>query len=334
MNALIAANYTQYKALIANGTCAGTPIANTPNAIISHVYSWAPWNEGLVASAKCDPPTVNLLENTPGYWTQPDPNKPRDYTQYQKVKLEFDKLQYGTLPQQEYVFDPWVEFIHGAKYLNIPGAYAYSVDDAVGNVQAEGTGYIIDFESLKNLENQLPAEAPINISVGYNPTDPNRFKSYRVCVNDLAHDKPLSDLNPAFIINARDPSKCPVYLIDRGFNKAQPQTYTFTVTKSPPFTQFTIPQVNAGVPRWSNSSNAAVNTTNIIDCTGNPSAPPYGNFAQSSKSWCCDLTASTGAWAYTKPDPTSAHSSQVHTVSTIPSLASSTTTDKSCSLGH
>ena len=167
VNALIAANYTQYKALIANKTCAGTAIPDTANAIISHVYSWAPWNEGLIAGPGCDPPTVNLLENTPGYSTcdvvVPSggtcPAGKVDYAPYQKVKLEFDKLQYGTLPQQEFVFDPWVEFIHSAKYLNIPGAYSYSVDDAVGNIQAEGTGYIIDFESLANLENSIPGRA-------------------------------------------------------------------------------------------------------------------------------------------------------------------------------
>ena len=339
VNALIAANYNQYKALITNKTCAGTAIPNTASAIISHVYSWAPWNEGLVASATCNPPTVNLLENTPGYWTcdvaVPSggtcPAGKVDYSIYQKVKLEFDKLQYGTLPQQQFVFDPWVEFIHSAQYLNIPGVYSYSVDDAVGNIQAEGTGYIIDFESLKNLENQFPAEPPINISVGFDPTDPNRFKSYRVCVNDLAHDKPISDLNPAFIINARDPSKCPVYLIDRGYNKTTPQTYTFTVSKPPPFTLFTTAQVNAGVPSWNNGSNAALNTTSDIDCSGNTSTAP---FAQSSKSWCCNLTSKRGAWNYTMPDPTSAHSSQVHTVSTVPALANTTTTDMACSFGH
>jgi hypothetical protein len=34
------------------------------------------------------------------------------------------------------------------------------------------------------------------------------------------------------------------------------------------------------------------------------------------------------------PDPTSAHSSQVHTVSTVPALANTTTTDMACSFGH
>ena len=122
-----------------------------------------------------------------------------------------------------------------------------------------------------------------------------------------------------------------MYLIDRGYNKSAPQTYTFTVTKPPPFTEFTTAQVNAGVPRWSNSSNASLNTTSIIDCSGNTSTAP---FAQSSKSWCCNLTASTGAWAYTKPDPTNVHQGLVHTAVTIPALAQSTTTDKACSLGH
>jgi hypothetical protein len=31
--------------------------------------------------------------------------------------------------------------------------YAYSVDDAVGNIQAEGTGFIIDVGDTKHLEN-------------------------------------------------------------------------------------------------------------------------------------------------------------------------------------
>ncbi len=338
VNALINANYAQYLALIANKTCTGPAVPETSTAIISHVYSWGPWTESLTPGNGCSP-TANLLENTPGYWKclvtppqgQPCPAAKIDYSEYARVKSEFDQLQYGLLPQQLYVFDPWVEFIHSPKYLNIPGAYAYSVDDAVGNIQSEGTGYIIDFQSLEHLENQYPAAPPINISVGYNPQDPNRFRSYRVCVNDTAHDKPLSSLNPAFVINARDPENCPVYLIDGGYNKSAPQTYTFTVTKPPPFTEFTTAQVSAGVPRWSNSSNASLNTTSIIDCSGNTATAP---FAQSSKSWCCNLTASTGAWAYTKPDPTNVHQGLVHTAVTIPALAQSTTTDKACSLGH
>ena len=336
--ALINANYTKYVKLIANGTCSGPAVPETSTAIMSHIYSWGPWTEAIAPGTGCNP-TANLLQDTPGYSkclvTPPQgqacPAGKIDYSEYERVKSEFDKLQYGLLPQQQYVFDPWVQFIHSPKYLNIPGAYAYSVDDAVGNIQSEGTGYIIDFESLAHLENKYPATAPINIAVGYDKTDPNRFRSYRVCVNDAAHDKPINPNNPAFIINARDPGNCPVYLIDGGYNKSAPQTYTFTVTKSPPFTEFTTDQVNAGVPRWSNSSNTAVNTTSIIDCSGNTSTAP---FAQSSKSWCCDLTASSGAWAYTKPDPTNVHQGLVHSVPLLPALAHSTTTDKACSLGH
>ncbi|WP_156964412.1 hypothetical protein [Methylocapsa aurea] len=328
---LIVANYNQYVALIKNKTCTGTAVPKTDDAIISHAYGWAPWTAANEVGKGCSA-TANLLEDTPGYWTQAR-GKPKDYTKYLKVKLEFDKLNYGTLPSPAYVFNPWVNLIHNKTYLDIPGAYAYSVDDAVGNIQAEATGYIIDFASLEHLENKFPAEPPINIALGYSAQSPIRFSSYRVCVNDLAHDKPVNELNPAFIINARDPSSCPVYLIDNGYNKSAPQTYTFTITKAPPFTEFTIPQVNAGVPKWDNSSHSIpnTNTTNIIYCNGNTSTAP---FQQSSKAWCCDLKYSTGVWAYTKPDPTSAHATQVHTAVTNPALPNSTTTDKACNLGH
>jgi hypothetical protein len=58
------------------------------------------------------------------------------YEKYSKVKLEFDNLNTAIIHPRLYAFDPWVQFLHGKTYLNIPGVYAYSVDDAVGNIQA------------------------------------------------------------------------------------------------------------------------------------------------------------------------------------------------------
>jgi hypothetical protein len=334
--ALLQANYQNYLTLFKTGVCTGTPLGQTVNGVLSHIYGWTPWIEDAAGRKGygCKP-ADNLLENTPGYWSWSDPNdhkKPKDYSKYLAVKLEFDKLNYGTLPEEKYTFNPWVQFIHGKNYLNIPGAYAYSVDDAVGNIQAEATGYIVDVGSVNHLENKYPAEQPINVSLGYDPEAAIKFASYRVCVNDAAHDKPVNELNPAFIMNARDPLTCPVFLID---NKNPAQTYTFTITQSPPFAQFTIPQVNAGVPRWDNSMTGDVppvptktNTTYYVQCDGN--AP----FAQSSKSWCCNKTSSTGVWAYTMPDAASAHKTSVYTVVTNPALTNATTTDTACTLGH
>ncbi len=71
-------------------------------------------------------PTANLLENTPTY-------KDNGYAEYLRVKQEFDKLNYGTTKNPQYVFNPWVVLIHGGKYVDAPNVYAYSVDDAVGD---------------------------------------------------------------------------------------------------------------------------------------------------------------------------------------------------------
>lgn len=216
-----------------------------------------------------------------------------EQTLYLAVKQAFDKLNYGTNSGALYDFNPWVAFIHDPDYLNAPNVYAYSVDDAVGNVQAEGLGFIIDIASTQNLENPLPAIPPINISLGY-AGSPVEFASHRVCTNDPARDKPVNPHFPSFVISANNPKNCPVYLLD---NKDPPQSYTFTVTQPPPFTAFQ----NPADAHWSEQ------TAGIIDCSGNTDTAP---FYPSSKLWCCEKLAGdsgNGVFAYTTPDPTSVH---------------------------
>jgi hypothetical protein len=315
---IIMDNYTNYQSLFTStGPCKGTPVDATPDRILLHVYGWTPWTEA--ASGDGCGPAANLLENTPGY-------ADNGYEKYAKVKLEFDNLQYGAHSDAAYAFNPWVQFLHGTKYLNIPGVYAYSVDDAVGNIQAEAQGFIIDIGSLQHLENKLPAAPPINISLGYSPTDSVKFASYSVCLNDPARTKPVNPLNPAFIINANAPQNCPVYLTD---NKPTPQTYTFTVTKPPPFTIFTLSQVENGDAKWNNGSTD--NTTNIIDCSKNLTTSP---FQPSSKAWCCSLTNSRGVFAYSEPEPHNPHQSLINIVSTIPALHYTSSPETACSMGH
>jgi hypothetical protein len=319
VNQIILDNYKNYLTLFNTGVCKGQPVDDTGNAILMHVYGWTPWTESKAGKeGEGCAPAANLLENTPGYGKE---NKL--YAKYMKFKLEFDKLQYNLYPDALYVFDPWVEFIHGENYLDIEGAYAYSVDDAVGNVQAEAKGYIVDFGSLKNLENQLPAAPPINIGIGFAETDPIRFQSYRLCSNDPARNKPVDPLNPTFIINANEPKNCPVFLID---NKERPQFYTFTVVKPPPFTLFTLKQVQDSFPKWRNSGQ--YNTTSVIACDGNKS------FAESSKVWCCSLTSSAGVWAYSFPEVTSPHKAVNNYVITNPPQASRQNPDVACNMGH
>jgi hypothetical protein len=305
---LMLANFENYQAIFPK-QYEGTPITLTDDKMISHVYGWAPFTEA--ASGKGCGAGVNLLENTPGY-------ADNHYAKYLPVKEEFDTLNYGLYTEAPYVFNPWVVLIHGQNYVDAPNVYAYSVDDAVGNIQAEATGFIIDVASTKHLENQLPAAPPINIDIGFGGPQPVQFTSYRVCQNDQAHDKPVNPHFASFIINANDPAKCPIFFLD---NKKPQQLYTFTITKPPPFTLFTNP-ANAG---WNKQ------TASWIDCTGTTGTPP---FQQSSKAWCCDKTARNGVWAYSTPDPHNVHQSEMHNVVTNIPQQTISNPDITCSQGE
>ena len=330
---LFAANYKQYQALFAAGKCNGQPVTNTPDRIISHVYGWGPWTEATVNSTGkptgtgCSP-TANLLENTPGYAAN-------DYDLYGKVKLEFDKLNYATYPAAPYAFNPWVQFIHGdailPDQLGMPGVYAYSVDDAVGNLNVEAQGYLVDIGSTMHLENQTRATPPLNISLGFSAEAPVRFLTYGVCGNAPSQQKPVNPANPQFIISATDPKNCPVYLTD---NKNPAQTYTFTVTTPPPFTIIPTADVRKNLASWSsgNGNPTQYNTTSVIDCSGNTGVAP----SQSSKAWCCTLLPGSGAgvFAYSTPEvPPTAHQTLINSVVTIPAEPSSTSNLMTCNMG-
>jgi hypothetical protein len=264
--------------------------------------------------------TVNLLENTPGY----DINH---YALYGKVKLEFDQLNYGKYSDAAYTFNPWVQFIHGQAQgqLGIPGVYAYSVDDAVGNLNVEAQGYIIDFGSLQHLENQLQAVQPVNIALGYSPTDSARFVNYGVCGSGPSQQKPVNPANPQFIISANAPQNCPVYLTD---NNAK--TYTFKVTTPPPFAVIPTADVEKGLAVWSsgNGNPNQYSTTSIIDCSGNKT--------ELSEAWCCIklISSGTGVFAYSTPEvPPTAHQSLLHVVVTNPAMTSVPSGTIICKMG-
>jgi hypothetical protein len=315
---LIHANYLQYQVLMKAGTCTGGPVSETADRTVAHVYGWQPWTEA--ASGKegegCGP-KANLLENTPGYGSED-----KTYTKYAKVKTEFDNLNYGGPsgvawnPAAPYVFNPWVTFIHGTPpgnrdpdqgNLGMPGVYAYSVDDAVGNLNVYATGYIVDVGSTMHLENQNPAGPPIAISLGYAITDAVRFDTYSVCGPNK--NKPVNPADPVFIISAINPQKCPVWLTD---NKGTNYTFTIKPTvKTPPlFTDIPTSAVikvpseaswstGKGYPESGNNP-TPYDTTSIIDCSNNTS--------KLTKLWCCTRLApsngegfGSGVFAYSTP---------------------------------
>jgi hypothetical protein len=62
---LIAANYQQYLKIFPT-QCNGSPVPNTPDRIVSHVYGWGPWTESLEKGTTGCGAKANLLENTLG----------------------------------------------------------------------------------------------------------------------------------------------------------------------------------------------------------------------------------------------------------------------------
>ena len=339
-NAIVAAkqillvNYTKYRELFATGKCPGTPINIDDNVLIAHVYGWTPWTEAN-PGAGCAA-AQNLMQDTPGYFDIV--HLPRetitDYTKYLNVKKSFDALNYGTnLTLPQYVFNPWVKLIHTD--LKIPCAYAYSVDDALGNVQAEGQGFIVDVGSTVNLENQHECAAPITVGLGYSPNDATRFTYYALC--DPAKKKPINPSFPAFVLNSYDPASCPIYLWDNGVKAdgdlpapgGLGQQYVFMVDKNPnqdiknlfPY----IENTKATPPVWAPNTSGypppppppqpATSTAIACPVRDIGPVPPYQT---SSANWCCDSVSKAGIYAYATPDPLAVHAPTNYFVITQP----------------
>lgn len=324
---LMIKNYVNYRNLYTQRLCPGTPYNITNDLLISHVYGWAPWTESTTGKdgdgCKAD---QNKLEKTPGYSTG------ENYTNYLGVKVAFDKMNYGTLPAkvtgQIYNFNPWVQFVHGVpganppKYVSTPYAYAYSVDDAMGNIQAEGQGIIIDIGDVANLENKLPATKPLLVTLGAaDPLHHIQYSGYAAC--KIENRKVINPNFTTFEINGNNPANCPIYVWD---NKAPNQLYVFKIDAKPqdlPFIEKPTEQI------WT-AGNAAKSTTRMVACSGLPNADPSKGYQQSSQTECCDSISKSGVYAFAQPEPHDAHNTRKYIVKMGPPKPCTNDTDKSC----
>ena len=239
---LFTANYTNYISNYSTTFVGSCDPANAPEpptldeeAMLAQVYGWSPFNKHCLAD-------TNLLEDTPGY-------KEDNHRQYQAVKAEFDTL--NNWPTGE--FNPYVKLVHDPQYLNAQYVYAYSVDDAVGNMQTTGEGLIITVGGAAGLPNPNPATSPIHVPFGYAATDKVRFVKYGVCT-----DTPDQDVNPnftSFDLSANQLSDCTLSFMD---NQSPPSLYVFKIKSQPPYPSR--PPDNEPIP--------ATNKT-MIDCSGN-----------------------------------------------------------------
>jgi hypothetical protein len=243
---MFAANYTNYKNNFAALGCdtKKSPLPLTNDLMFAHVHGWAPFNEN------CPSSRTNLLEQTPAY-------KADNFLKYREVKEEFDKLQYWP----NGAFNPYSLLIHGENYINTPYVYAYSVDDAVGNMQVEGKGLIIAVGGTHGLPNPDHATKPIHVNMGYDSKDKIRITNYGVCSNTPDH--PVNPNHPSFDISIANLETCVLTLIDN-----QKQLYRFKLKSSPPF-----PLENGLTPA----------THAPIDCSISPD--------QKSKEWCGNVFA-------------------------------------------
>jgi hypothetical protein len=237
INTLFDANYQNYKARFGDSstgwdcTQLAQPADDGFNQRLGRLYGWSPYTAG------CTSASANQLYNTPGYFS---PGPPPDTSAYEAVKRQFDELQLDP------AFNPYVLFIHGEKYLNSPNVYAYSVDDAVGNLQVDQqTGFYLAVGSPARLPNPDPAGPMVQAPFGYAPTDTVRFVKYGVCT--LTPDTPINPNFTSFVLPGSARIKnCPVSFIDNNG-----RLYRYQATALPPYALFPAQQ------------------SGVVDCSGN-----------------------------------------------------------------
>jgi hypothetical protein len=178
---LFEANYANYASLCQ--AAGGQPRALDRDFMLAQVYGWVPFNE-------CSPAVDNQLKDTPGY-----------VDAYPAVANAFVELQYQSSADATTAFGPfnrYVELIHSEKYLHI-GEYAFSIDDAAGNMEEVGAGLNITLGGPRGLGNPNPYDPWRYFLLGVGSAPPTlTWTKYRICTQ-------------------ADPSTCPSTAPDRDF---------------------------------------------------------------------------------------------------------------------
>ncbi len=273
--------------------CTSSPVTLTDQIMLAHLYGWGPFNAD--SGCRAD---VNLLEQTPGYTDPATPNY------YPNIKTKFDQLQYwfnvlngqygqwSDPTQPDYgQFDPYVALVHGRDFMNAPFTYAYSVDDAVGNMQTDGTGLIIAVGGPQNLPNPDHVTPEALFTFGYESPYHGgiTFDQYGRCIT--SPNTPTVSYFTTFVVPLGIDSapnsveNCPITLVD-----SQGRPYAFRLKGFP--TDFPTPVV--GQKNWPNAAQIAAINQQFIDCSGNSNPDVL-------MSWCQLI------FAYQQKDLTNPH---------------------------
>jgi hypothetical protein len=249
-------NYDNYRRLVIDGQCSppeGIPPVNPPlKDLLSKVYGWVPWNEHCKAGAAANDLALE-----------------RDF---QKVHKTYIALQYSTLQNPTMAFNPYVNLVHGTDYLNMPGSYAFSVDDDVGNMLVGGTGIIITIGGAAGLDNDVQYDKSKLVNVNLGDPEPLRrpgWSQYGFC-----QGMPIRDINKG-VLNLQITSVR--YPCVFGMTDQAGRTYTFTLA-SPPypneFSRTPITNCTAPTKHWCDELKAKTETSPALVNYVQAEAPP------------------------------------------------------------
>ena len=208
VDALFRANYEYYKTICA------TPTPLTTLYLLQHVYGWVPFND-------CGATTVgNDLKSTPT-----TPFVPAYNGNYDQAVEAYHRMQYSG------PFNPYVQLIHNPGYLNTQ-MYAYSIDDAVGNMNEIGNGLIMTIAGLNGLPNPEEYDKTLitTVSPGAWDASLNRpyFSAYGICSATANQPLVKGGSFRAQIPNTSYP--CQITIQDTNNVK-----YSFTLIQAPPY---------------------------------------------------------------------------------------------------
>jgi hypothetical protein len=231
--------------------CTGQPVAMTRRLFLAHLYGWTPF------LGNCTNTAANQLYHTPGY------DDPKKALNYEVVKADFDELQYWVkVLKGEYgKFDPYVALVHGPDYLDAPYTYAYSVDDAVGNMQTDGTGLIISVGGSQSLPNPDHATPNVNFPFGYSSSYDGgiHFAEYGRCTT--TPDTPTVSYFTSFAVpEGIANTRSSILHCTNSMQDSKGRVYRFKLKHLPP----SFPS-----NRFPTAQERKTANSNLIDCTGN-----------------------------------------------------------------
>jgi len=249
-------NYDNYRNLVINGQCSppeGIPPVNPPlKDLLSKVYGWVPWNEHCKAGAAANDLALD-----------------RDFQKVHKtyIALQYSSLQASTSAE---TFNPYVNLVHGTDYLDMPGSYAFSVDDDVGNMLVAGTGIIITIGGAAGLDNDVQYDGSklVNVQLGDpEPLHRPAWSQYSLCQGQAARDITTLSIQ---ITSVRYP--CVFGMTDQAG-----RTYTFTLA-SPPYpneySRTPITNCTAPTKHWCDALKAKTETSPALRNYVEAEAPP------------------------------------------------------------